>query len=107
MLDGSNLDTTYHFNWGWSGYGDGFYAMNNLAPGSGGAGGNATYTFNSGQGAIFGIQPVPEVFDTIVLYDKENRKNIFLGDLKEQEYGQQGGGKSQPSKQEASDDLPF
>ena len=69
VLDGSNLDTTYHFNRGWSGYGDGFYAMNNLAPGSGGAGGNATYTFNSGQGAIFGIQPVPEVFDTVVLYD--------------------------------------
>ena len=69
VLDGSNLDTCYHFNWGWSGYGDGFYAMNNLAPGSGGAGGNATYSFNSDQGALFGIQPVPEVFDTIVLHD--------------------------------------
>lgn len=69
VLDGSNYDTCYHFNWGWSGYGDGYYAMNNLAPGSGGAGGNATYTFNSDQGALFGIQPVPEVFDTIVVYD--------------------------------------
>ena len=69
ILDGSNLDTCYHFNWGWSGYGDGFYAMNNLAPGSGGAGGNATYTFNHGQGAIFGIKPLPEPLDTIVLYD--------------------------------------
>lgn len=69
VLDGSNLDTCYHFNWGWSGYGDGYYAMNNLAPGSGGAGGNATYTFNDGQEAIFGIQPIPEVFDTIELYD--------------------------------------
>lgn len=44
---------------------------------------------------------------TIALYDKENRKNIFLGDLKVQEYGQQGGSKSQPSKQGESDDLPF
>ena len=69
VLDGSNLDTMYHFNWGWGGYGDGFYAMNNLAPGGGGAGGNATYSFNSGQGVIFGIQPIPEVFDTVVLYD--------------------------------------
>lgn len=69
VLDGSNYDTTYHFNWGWSGAGDGFYAMNNLAPRIGGSGGNATYTFNSGQEAIFGIQPVPEVFDTIELYD--------------------------------------
>lgn len=29
---------------------------------------------------------------TIALYDKASRKNIFLGDLKVQEYGQQGGG---------------
>ncbi len=69
VLDGSNLDTTYHFNWGWSGYGDGFYAMNNLAPGGGGAGGNATYTFNYGQGAIFGIVPMEEQFDTVTVYD--------------------------------------
>ena len=69
VLDGSNYDTTYHFNWGWSGYGDGFYAMNDLAPRVGGSGGNATYTFNSGQEAIFGIQPVPELFDTIEVYD--------------------------------------
>lgn len=44
---------------------------------------------------------------TIVLYDKENRKNIFLGDLKVQEYGQQGGGKSNSSKQGDDNDLPF
>ena len=69
ILDGSDLDTHYHFNWGWSGYGDGFYAMNNLAPGSGGAGGNATYTFNQDQGAIFGIVPVPEQLDTVEVWD--------------------------------------
>lgn len=69
VLDGSNLDTMYHFNWGWGGYGNGYYAMSNLAPGSGGAGGNATYTFNLDQSAIFGIQPLPEVFDTVAVYD--------------------------------------
>ena len=69
VLDGSDLDTMYHFNWGWSGYGDGYYAMNNLAPGSGGAGGNATYTFNLDQGAIFGIEPDIEVLDTVEIYD--------------------------------------
>lgn len=69
VLDGSNIDTTYHFNWGWSGYGDGFYAMNNLAPGSGGIGGNVTYTFNQWQGAIFGIRPAEEVFVETDLYD--------------------------------------
>ena len=69
VLDGSNLDTTYHFNWGWGGYGDGFYTMANLAPGSGGAGGNATYTFHQQQGAIFGIEPDIEQLDTIEVYD--------------------------------------
>ena len=69
VLDGSNLDTMYHFNWGWSGWGDGYYTLANLAPGSGGVGGNATYTFNHHQGAIFGILPLPEPFDTIVVYD--------------------------------------
>lgn len=69
VLDGSNLDTMYHFNWGWSGYGDGYYTMDNLAPGSGGAGGNATYTFNLDQGAIFGIEPGEEILDTIHVYD--------------------------------------
>lgn len=69
VLDGSNLDTCYHFNWGWSGYGNGYYPMSNLAPGAGGAGGNATYTFNEDQGAIFGIQPAEEIFDTVHVYD--------------------------------------
>lgn len=69
VLDGSDLDTCYHFNWGWSGYGDGFFAINDLAPGTRGMGSNNTNTFNHEQGAIFGIQPIPEHFDTIDLYD--------------------------------------
>ena len=48
---------------------------------------------------------------TICLYDKENRKNIFLGDMKTQEFGNGGGGSaSAPAGGHAdngSDDLPF
>ncbi|MBP3763218.1 MAG: C10 family peptidase [Bacteroidales bacterium] len=71
VLDGADSQKRYHFNWGWSGYGDGFYALNNLAPGNtGGAGGNATYTFNQDQGALFNIKPaMEEHFDTVVYYD--------------------------------------
>lgn len=71
VLDGSDIEHRYHFNWGWSGYGDGFYTINNLAPGpNGGAGGNATYTFNQSQGAIFGIRPGQvETFDTVDYHD--------------------------------------
>lgn len=69
VLDGSDLDTHYHFNWGWSGYGNGYYAINNLAPGGGGAGSSASHTYNLWQGAIFGLVPIPETFDTVEMYD--------------------------------------
>lgn len=75
VLDGASGTGYYHFNWGWSGSGDGFYTVNNLAPGSGGAGGNATYTFNYNQGALFNIKPVPETFDTVDYYDTICRLN--------------------------------
>ena len=69
VLDGSDENGRYHFNWGWGGYYDGYYSINNVAPGSGGIGGNSTYSFNSGQGAIFGILPLPEHFDSVTIYD--------------------------------------
>ncbi|MBR4715695.1 MAG: thiol protease/hemagglutinin PrtT [Bacteroidales bacterium] len=69
VLDGSDTVGRYHFNFGWSGYGDGFYTINNIAPGGGGAGGNSTYTFNSGQTAVFGVEPIPQYFDTVDFYD--------------------------------------
>ena len=48
--DGNN----FYFNWGWSGQNDGFFALNNLVPNSGGGGG---YDFTNYQEAIIGIQP--------------------------------------------------
>lgn len=69
VLDGSNLDGKYHFNWGWGGSYDGFFLLSNLAPQSGGIGGNETNTFNHDQGAIFGIEPLPEPFDTVYVTD--------------------------------------
>ena len=45
---------------------------------------------------------------TICLYDKESRKNIFLGDMKEQEFGNRGGSApASASANDGSDDLPF
>lgn len=69
VLDGSNLNNMYHFNWGWSGSYNGYYPLSRIAPGSGGIGGNATYTFNRSQGAIFGIVPLEEHFDSVTIYD--------------------------------------
>ena len=69
VLDGKDLGRRYHFNWGWAGSYDGFYHINNVAPGAGGTGGNATYTFNRSQGAIFGIVPVEEQFEHVTIND--------------------------------------
>ena len=56
VCDGYNNSNQFHFNWGWSGYCDGFYALDAMEPGTGGIGaGNGTY--NDNQGAILGIEP--------------------------------------------------
>lgn len=56
ICDGYDSDDYFHFNWGWGGRNDGFYALTNLVPGSGGAGGGG-YDFTTQQCAIFGIEP--------------------------------------------------
>lgn len=46
---GSYPTTTYHVNWGWYGYYNGYYTLTALNPG--------TDSFNSGQAAVTGIEP--------------------------------------------------
>ncbi|MBQ9417050.1 MAG: C10 family peptidase [Bacteroidales bacterium] len=63
VLDGYNQvgDLCYfHINWGWAGAYDGYFALDALAPGGGGTGGNATYTFNLSNEAVVGIEPSGE-----------------------------------------------
>jgi hypothetical protein len=50
VCDGYEEDF-FHFNWGWGGFANGFYYLENLA-----VGGN---NFSSSQGAIFGLAPPP------------------------------------------------
>lgn len=49
VCDGVDADDLYHFNWGWNGLYNGYFALNDLTPGP--------YNFTYGQGAIIGIQP--------------------------------------------------
>lgn len=57
----------FHVNWGWGGAYDGYYTITNLAPGSGGIGGNATYTFNMNNSAVIGIQPSVPSSDSVAV----------------------------------------
>mgnify|MGYP002623139510 CR=1 FL=1 len=56
ICDGYRSDNYYHFNWGWSGYNDGYFLLTSLTPGSGGAGGGG-YDFSEDQSMIIGIMP--------------------------------------------------
>ena len=49
VCDGYQDTCFYHFNWGWSGYANGYYYYNDLTPGSN--------DFSYGQGAVINIMP--------------------------------------------------
>ncbi len=50
VCDGYDDNDMFHFNWGWSGAGDGFFAIDRLNVGGS--------TFNMDQGAIFNMVPI-------------------------------------------------
>ncbi len=56
VCDGYDNNNFFHMNWGWGGVYDGNYSLNDLSPGTGGAGGGSG-SFNSGQQALIGIEP--------------------------------------------------
>ena len=60
VCDGYDNSNKFHFNWGWSGQNDGYFALNALNPGSGGAGGGS-YNFTNNQQALLGIEPINSV----------------------------------------------
>lgn len=70
VCDGYDSREYMHFNFGWSGIGDGYFPVDSISPGVGGAGGNVTYTFNMNNAALFGAVPVYElrVSDTMLVF---------------------------------------
>lgn len=56
ICDGYTDQNYFHFNWGWSGENDGYYKLDNLVPGSGGAGGGS-YSFSQNQDVLINIVP--------------------------------------------------
>lgn len=49
VCDGYNSSNMFHFNFGWNGYGNGYFTLSNINP--------LTYTFNSTQEAVIGLKP--------------------------------------------------
>lgn len=70
ICDGYDANDMFHFNWGWGGLCDGYYAIGGLNPSSGGDGANVERDYNLQCGAIIGIQPTtiePETGTTTIL----------------------------------------
>ena len=56
LCDGYDNSNLFHFNWGWSGSNNGYFAIGALSPGVGGTG-SGDGQYNLENGAIFGCQP--------------------------------------------------
>ena len=56
VCDGYDNSNNFHFNWGWNGWYDGYYALSNMTPVPGGSGGG-NYDYSYHQTAIFGAVP--------------------------------------------------
>lgn len=57
VCDGYDGQGLFHFNWGWTGMSDGYFALDALNPYALGAGGGTGGGYNFTQDAVLGIQP--------------------------------------------------
>jgi len=64
VCDGYNSSDQFHFNWGWDGTYDGYFAIGSLNPGVGGVGGNSSGTYNMSNAALIGVEPYTGTFGT-------------------------------------------
>lgn len=68
VCDGYDENDKFHMNWGWGGYCDGYYLLDNLVPGTGGTG-SGSGTYNSNQEMLIGIQPAKTSSYNLILYN--------------------------------------
>ena len=72
VCDGYDTNDFFHFNWGWGGLSDGYYAISALNPSSQGAGGGSS-GYNSDQDIVIGMQkPNPASSPIYIIYMQEN-----------------------------------
>lgn len=60
VCDGYNGNGYFHFNWGWSGMGDGYFLLDSLDPNALGTGGGQGGGYNYAQDVLIGVQPKKE-----------------------------------------------
>lgn len=66
VCDGYDAEENFHFNWGWSNLGDGYYPVSSLTPTRTGTGaGLGDYTYN--QAAVFNLMPSVQTNNSFTL----------------------------------------
>jgi len=71
VCDGYDSNNFFHFNWGWGGMSDGYYAITALNPSNQGIGGSSG-GYNSGQDIVVGMQqPNPTTVPSYSIYMRE------------------------------------
>ena len=70
VCDGYDSNNSFHFNWGWSGNNDGYFAINSLRPGS--------YNFSLNQNAVINIQPLTDNSVPLSLTANYTEGNVSL-----------------------------
>lgn len=80
VCDGYDNRGYLHFNFGWSGRGDGYFPVDSISPGVGGVGGNVTYTFNQSNSALLGLVPdyALRVSDSLYYVARDGAEDSFL-----------------------------
>jgi len=61
VCDGYQDTTYFHFNWGWGGYGNGYYYLDNINP---------QMDFHWGQGALINLTPNDAEYCSSMVYDQ-------------------------------------
>jgi hypothetical protein len=64
ILDGYQSTASFHVNWGWEGYNDGYFLLNSLDP--------ATYNFDGYHDAIFNLMPAEGCSSGLVTLNANN-----------------------------------
>ena len=85
VCDGYDSRGYMHFNFGWSGRGDGYFPVDSISPGVGGVGGNGTYTFNMNNSALLGLVPdyAMRVSDTLFSISRDGEEDSLLFGINE------------------------
>ena len=79
ICDGYNESGLFHFNWGWHGYYNGYFAIGNLNPGGSGTGGNSTNNYSNRNSAIVSIRPNTNFGDTTTVTALTNTNSSGYG----------------------------